>query len=559
VIPVVVQALAYDVRRGAHSVGAHVRDAASYVCWAFARAYAADVMEKWMVTLAPALLTVAVFDREVNCRRACSAAFQEAVGRLGNFPHGIDLVTICDYFTVGNRTSAYCCVAKSVAEFSIYRRALVDHLLETKLMHWERATRELAADALAALTPIEPGLIAAPACIQPLVARTLSTDLPTRHGAVVALARVLPALSEAATSLGAAEEELVIGAVPAIEKARLYRGKGGEVMRSAVCRLIAAISRSQFTLPLPIKRALHTSIDENLRHPTEEIQVEAAAALEAFSGTYMKRVSPEALARTVTKYVDVLRTEENPAARRGAARALGALPHHLLVAAHAQVVAVLGEATVLDTSDPDRCDAETRVNAVNSLVRLCQVATCRRPMPPTSDAASAEPEGTSAQVEAMPMSVVREVVMQRLLTAAADYATDNRGVDWTSPIVAGREGPCERLENGEAASLAHGSSHPSASEQQRIAARSSSSFWGGAFAPAFGAVPLLQLQLLGRCLCSSSSDPFSGWCPQFVSCTSVDCSALLKSAPPRRLLWNVKRGEGSGFVKMAAAFSLGLT
>ncbi|KAK3254570.1 hypothetical protein CYMTET_36217, partial [Cymbomonas tetramitiformis] len=89
-------------------VGAHVRDAASYVCWAFARAYAADVMEKWMVTLAPALLTVAVFDREVNCRRACSAAFQEAVGRLGNFPHGIDLVTICDYFTVGNRTSAYC-------------------------------------------------------------------------------------------------------------------------------------------------------------------------------------------------------------------------------------------------------------------------------------------------------------------------------------------------------------------------------------------------------------------------------------------------------------------
>jgi hypothetical protein len=44
VVPRVMQALSYDVRRGAHSVGQHVRDAACYVCWAFARAYAPTVM-----------------------------------------------------------------------------------------------------------------------------------------------------------------------------------------------------------------------------------------------------------------------------------------------------------------------------------------------------------------------------------------------------------------------------------------------------------------------------------------------------------------------------------
>ena len=38
-VPVVTKAIRYDVRRGSNSVGAHVRDAACYVCWAFARAY----------------------------------------------------------------------------------------------------------------------------------------------------------------------------------------------------------------------------------------------------------------------------------------------------------------------------------------------------------------------------------------------------------------------------------------------------------------------------------------------------------------------------------------
>ena len=55
----------HDVRRGSHSIGAHVRDAAAYVCWAFARAYTPILMKEHFQTLAPALLTVACYDREV--------------------------------------------------------------------------------------------------------------------------------------------------------------------------------------------------------------------------------------------------------------------------------------------------------------------------------------------------------------------------------------------------------------------------------------------------------------------------------------------------------------
>ena len=76
-----IQALYFDIRRGANSVGSSVRDAASYVLWSIARAQSVSALEPFATTLAQTLVPVAVFDREVHIRRAASAAFQEFVGR----------------------------------------------------------------------------------------------------------------------------------------------------------------------------------------------------------------------------------------------------------------------------------------------------------------------------------------------------------------------------------------------------------------------------------------------------------------------------------------------
>lgn len=62
-------------------MGAHVRDAACYVCWSFARAYAPEVVAPHVERISINLVIVSVYDREVNVRRASSAAFQENVGR----------------------------------------------------------------------------------------------------------------------------------------------------------------------------------------------------------------------------------------------------------------------------------------------------------------------------------------------------------------------------------------------------------------------------------------------------------------------------------------------
>ena len=75
------QALYFDIRKGAHSVGSNVRDAACYVLWSLARAQRPAELAPFADNLSRRLVTVALFDREIHIRRAASATFQEFVGR----------------------------------------------------------------------------------------------------------------------------------------------------------------------------------------------------------------------------------------------------------------------------------------------------------------------------------------------------------------------------------------------------------------------------------------------------------------------------------------------
>lgn len=129
-VPVLEKALVYDINLGNHSVGSHVRDAACYVVWSFARAYEPDIMRPHVMTLASKLINISLFDREVNCRRAASATFQEAVGRQGTFPHGIAILTEADYFTLSNRVNAYLNVSCFVGQYEEYWLSMMKYLAE---------------------------------------------------------------------------------------------------------------------------------------------------------------------------------------------------------------------------------------------------------------------------------------------------------------------------------------------------------------------------------------------------------------------------------------------
>lgn len=71
VVPVVLKALVYDEPRGYASVGSHIRDAACYVCWSFARAYETEILRPFVKDIASQLLIVACFDKEVYKELEC--------------------------------------------------------------------------------------------------------------------------------------------------------------------------------------------------------------------------------------------------------------------------------------------------------------------------------------------------------------------------------------------------------------------------------------------------------------------------------------------------------
>ena len=189
-IPVLEKALIYDVQKGSISVGKNVRDAACYVVWTFARAYLPEVMEKYVAQLAGTLLVVALFDRETNCRRAASAAFQEYVGRQGNFPHGIEIITEADYFTLSNKQNAYLNVSRFVAQFPEYYKGMINHLIDYKLPHWDPNIRVLASQSLSLLVPFNPSFFVNN-IIPILCKRSTDKTLFMRHGAILGLSEII--------------------------------------------------------------------------------------------------------------------------------------------------------------------------------------------------------------------------------------------------------------------------------------------------------------------------------------------------------------------------------
>lgn len=163
------------------------------------------------------------------------------------------------------------------------------------------------------------------------------------------------------------------GIIERIEKERLYKGKGGEIVRTALCHLIyaMAVAKLQFS-QTGIDQLLHT-MQENFKHPNQEIQDEAAKALHRLCATYFAN-SAEACALELSQnsqivlhvrkmFTPSMGTEQaggsgDTATTRGFNMAFGVLSRPMLKLLQTELIDVLLKNCVPKGIEAD--DAETR-------------------------------------------------------------------------------------------------------------------------------------------------------------------------------------------------------
>ncbi|XP_036079778.1 tubulin-specific chaperone D isoform X3 [Rousettus aegyptiacus] len=389
VVTVILRALTYEERRGACSVGANVRDAACYVCWAFARAYEPRELQPFVADIASALVIVTVFDRNVNCRRAASAAFQENVGRQGAFPHGLDILTTADYFAVGNRSNCFLVISTFIAGFPEYTQPMIDHLVTMKVNHWDRVIRELSAKALYNLAQLAPEY-SATHVLPRLLSMAQSPDLHTRHGAVLACAEI-------ALSLRTLEKQEDRPPGSYLDARAVWGLK--QIQQQLRDRQLYSVRFNREAVPLPgppwrrrRRRRLAMADKRHFAKPPPHVQPLPTAD----QGGLVRQCLAE------------LRSLEETT-RCGFSLALGALPAPMLKGMLQQVLTGLGAVTHI--SPEDVSFAESRRDALKAISRVCQTV---------GVSAGGTPD------EVVCGATVPQIYCT-LLGCLGDYTTDSRG------------------------------------------------------------------------------------------------------------------------------------
>uniref|UniRef100_A0A8D3C4N8 Tubulin-specific chaperone D n=1 Tax=Scophthalmus maximus TaxID=52904 RepID=A0A8D3C4N8_SCOMX len=443
VVPLIIKSLTYEEKRGACSVGSNVRDAACYVCWSFARAYEPKELKPFVTEIASALLITAVFDRNINCRRAASAAFQENVGRQGTFPHGINILTAADYYTVGSVNNCYLTISVYIASFPEYTGAMIDHLIAMKINHWDGVIRELASKALHNLTPQAPDYMAT-TVLPKLLSLAVGIDLHSRHGAILACAEIIHALYKH----GLQTDRTVVDMIPsecvdALKNIHqtvrgpqvappkkniasncinyVHMGFGGELMRPAMCVLIEKLSLSKMpfkndavigTWYVSLKSLNSLFVVYFSLVSLLSLQVAVVAALSALCEEYYKdqagQADPQIQDVLVSQYIEGLNSQRM-LTRCGSALALGCLPTFMIHGKLKQIFEGLQQMCAV--SQKEGSFTEARRDAIRAIAQLCLTV-------------GVYPHGSPDS--ALCSENVSQVYCT-LLESMNDYTTDSRG------------------------------------------------------------------------------------------------------------------------------------
>lgn len=172
-----------------------VRDTACYLAWAIAK----FTRKQWKIQqlsnqIIIDLVCIALFDGEVNCRRASAACLQQWIGRC-DFAKGVELIQVINFNSISQGKIAFTELAKRISiEFPCLRVCLINHLLYVKRFHKGEDTRCLAAETFAFLFSNSPDKQEIAAVLQSDIRRH---DPIVFHGSMYFYSSILNQLDDA--------------------------------------------------------------------------------------------------------------------------------------------------------------------------------------------------------------------------------------------------------------------------------------------------------------------------------------------------------------------------
>lgn len=383
-LPLVFLAVQFDIKKGSHSIGTSVRDAACYVMWSILRCYRTPVLTSFATQIASTLIVVAMFDREISVRRAASAAYQEGVGRHpeGVFPHGIFVLSQADFFAVGQRRASFLEVAPNIYQLSEYQAPILEYLVDTSCLHWDREVRELAGQCLGKLVSLSEASSVAKSSqsVQSLLLKLInhreSIDVNARHGSFYAIGEISSTLVRDSLEGPCLDMILAFGRdIPQYN----FRGPQAALMYSACCHYIAQ------TCHLMACRAAVTAFEvstaESIEHNAVIEHIEIAIGAFSLADPPLRNCAAEALAELslhegVSDIIQATSSSasetsnlKNPSVLKGWLTFFGLLDYSENSSLfNTAIDTILDSATI--TGDRTRDDPETRKIAITSLGRL---------------------------------------------------------------------------------------------------------------------------------------------------------------------------------------------
>ena len=410
IIGVLEKALIFETNMcGTYSSGGLVRDAGCYVVWSLARAYTVAEMQPFVTRLSKKLMLTILFDKEVNCRRAASAAFQECVGRQGSFPHGIEILTEADYFTLGNKIYCYLNIAPFISQYEEYFEEIMDFLVTNRLLHTNAVVRQLAAESINLICCFNP-VLCADKYIPILLKNSCSPMIDVRQGSIVGLGYLLTGLKgkwdferrsfvirkKLFATMTEQERELLedseyrkkfedryntikfndnsslyekhkeeIGNLFAvIDELGLYKGKGNEVMRQSLNSYVKLLNVAEFPLSQQNKEFFYQQMVDNFTHRNIKIQLNT---IQPFKLINQNIPNVEFFDGIVIKIMNHIETDVTDYIPRGFVMAVSHINSHLLSSFFPKILSCLH--LKLQSTDSD-----TRKYSLQSIFNLaCRV------------------------------------------------------------------------------------------------------------------------------------------------------------------------------------------